>query len=99
VDTHANKKQQERGRKMSKQNCYKAFNYTAEELKDVNAGLKQLTQILSEEINDIYPGTRKLLVPIREKDIVRKLIKDKISELLRKKSLSNLHEDARIQGK
>ena len=84
---------------MSRQNCYKAFNYTAEELKDVNNGLKQLTKIMTDEINDIYPGTRKLLLPIREKDIVRKLIKDKIIELLKEKRLSNLHEDARIQGK
>jgi len=84
---------------MSKQNCYKAFNYTAEELKDVNAGLKQLTKIMTDEINDIYPGTRKLLLPIREKDIVRKLIKDKILELLKEKRLSNLHEDERIQSK
>ena len=54
---------------------------------------------MTDEINAIYPGTKKLLLPIREKDIVRKLIKDKIIELLKEKRLSNLHEDARIQGK
>lgn len=78
-----------------RQNCYKAFNYTAEELKEVNDLLRSLQKLVQEEINNTYPGSKKLIVLIREKDIVRKLLKDEIFRYMMKKRLSNLHEDGR----
>ena len=90
---NVNKKQQEKGKKTMRQNCYKAFNYTAEELKEVNQDLRTLQKLYNKAINKIYPGDRKLLIHVREKDIVRKLLKDEILRILEKKRLSNLHED------
>ena len=60
---------------------YKAFYVSNEQHDEINAMLKECQEITLEQINELYPGTNKLVINITEKDIMMIALESYLIEL------------------
>jgi allophanate hydrolase subunit 1 len=60
---------------------YKAFYVSNEQHDEINAMLKQCQEITLEQINELYPSTRKIIINITEKDIMILALKKYLKQL------------------
>tara|TARA_R100000995_G_C3374408_1_gene73202 strand:+ start:76 stop:357 length:282 start_codon:yes stop_codon:yes gene_type:complete len=65
---------------------YKAFYCTFNQHEYINQMLKEITQLTLEQINDMYPSVRKLLLNITERDILILALRNHLDSLRRKKN-------------
>jgi allophanate hydrolase subunit 1 len=60
---------------------YKAFYVSNEQHEEINAMLKECQELTLEQINELYPATRKVIINITEKDIMILALKKYLKEL------------------
>ncbi|BAQ89383.1 hypothetical protein [uncultured Mediterranean phage uvMED] len=65
---------------------YKAFYCTLEQHDEINAMLKECQELTLEQINELYPATRKVIINITEKDIMILALKKYLKELQSKQT-------------
>ena len=63
---------------------YKAFYVSNEQHDKINAMLKECQELTLEQINELYPSTRKVIINITEKDIMILALKRYLQHLKRK---------------
>ncbi len=60
---------------------YKAFYVSNEQHDEINAMLKECQELTLQQINELYPATRKVIINITEKDIMILALKKYLKEL------------------
>ena len=60
---------------------YKAFYVSNEQHEEINAMLKECQELTLEQINELYPATRKVIINITEKDIMMIALESYLVEL------------------
>jgi len=60
---------------------YKAFYVSNEQHEEINAMLKECQELTLQQINELYPATRKVIINITEKDIMILALKKYLKEL------------------
>jgi len=65
---------------------YKAFYCTLEQHDEINAMLKECQELTLEQINELYPATRKVIINITEKDIMILALKRYLQHLTERKA-------------
>ncbi len=68
---------------------YKAFYCTFEQHKYINEMLTEITKLTLEQINEMYPSVRKLLLNITERDVLILALRNHLDSLRRKKHEKN----------
>ena len=67
--------------KAMRNGTYKAFYLSNEQRVEVDSILKECQELTLEKINELYPGTRKVIISIAEKDILILALKKYLKEL------------------
>jgi len=65
---------------------YKAFYVSNEQHEEINAMLKECQELTLQQINELYPATRKVIINITEKDIMILALKKYLKELKSKQT-------------
>ena len=65
---------------------YKAFYVSNEQHDEINAMLKECQELTLQQINELYPATRKVIINITEKDIMILALKKYLKELKSKQT-------------
>ncbi len=65
---------------------YKAFYVSNEQHDEINAMLKECKELTLKQINEIYPGTKKVIINITEKDIMILALKRYLQHLTERKA-------------
>ena len=65
---------------------YKAFYVSNEQHDEINAMLKECQELTLQQINELYPATRKVIINITEKDIMILALKRYLQHLKERKA-------------